>query len=218
MRRDHSRWHATFAILVAVLLYALLPPRYTIGPVWVAPALVLLVLVPVIFMRARQSQTMLQRAASIGLIAIVNFFNAVSVVLLVRALLTPTHGQSGVELLTAGSQIWLTNVLVFALWYWELDADGPVPRSQSPSARECRNADFLFPQMNADPTRSPWCPLDWKPQFVDYLYLAFTNATAFSPTDVMPLTAMAKMLMLIESLISLVTLALILARSVNTIT
>ena len=122
------------------------------------------------------------------------------------------------ELLTAGSQIWLTNVLVFALWYWELDADGPVPRSQSPSARECRNADFLFPQMNADPTRSPWCPLDWKPQFVDYLYLAFTNATAFSPTDVMPLTAMAKMLMLIESLISLVTLALILARSVNTIT
>ncbi|HEY9085339.1 MAG TPA: hypothetical protein VIN40_05300 [Candidatus Tyrphobacter sp.] len=215
---DHSRWHATLAILAAMLLYALLPARFTIGPVWVGPALVLIVLVPLIVMRARQSRSMLQRAASIVLIAIVNFFNAVSVVLLVHTLVTQAHQQTGAELLLSGSQIWLTNVLVFSLWFWELDGDGPVPRSLAACAKDVSNADFLFPQMSADPARNPWVPTDWKPQFVDYLYLAFTNATAFSPTDVMPLTPMAKMLMLVESLISLVTLALILARSVNIIT
>lgn len=214
---DRSRWQATGAVLLAVLLYALLPPRYTIGPAWVAPVLVLVVLVPLLVMHVRSASWPAQRTASIALIAIVNFFNAVSVVLLVFDILT-SHHESGSELLKVGALIWLTNVLVFSMWFWELDGGGPYPRSQYPSARDCPDADFLFPQMSADPTRGACIPRDWKPQFVDYLYLGFTNATAFSPTDVMPLSPMAKMLMLAESMISLVTLALILARSVNILT
>lgn len=217
VRPDQSRWHATAAVVAALLLYEFLPPRFTIGPLWVAPALVLIVLVPLVVMRARGSRSTLQRAASIGLIAIVNVFNAISVVLLIYGLLNEPRHTTGAQLLIAGSQIWLTNVLVFALWFWELDCGGPVPRSLAARARDFRGADFLFPQMSADPERIAWSPKDWKPQFLDYLYLAFTNATAFSPTDVMPLSSMAKMLMAIESLLSLVTLALILARSVNII-
>ncbi len=200
-------------VLAAAVLYALLPSRYTLGPAWIAPLLVLAVLVPLLFMRFRSARWPAQRAASIALIAIVNFFNAVSVVLLVYYLLTQRN-QTGAELLTAGSQIWLTNVLVFALWYWELDAGGPYVRSLQASARETPGADFLFPQMAMTNTGAYTNP-NWKPRFMDYLYLGFVTATAFSPADVMPLSPMAKMLMLLESLISLVTLALVLARAVN---
>ncbi|HUY40245.1 MAG TPA: ion channel [Candidatus Dormibacteraeota bacterium] len=212
---DSSRWHATIAVLAAAALYALLPPNYTIGPAWIAPMMVLIVLVPLLVMRVRGAEWKLQRAASIVLIAIVNFFNATSVVLLVYYLLAASRHQTGAELLTAGAQIWITNVLVFALWYWELDGGGPYPRSLHASAREIADADFLFPQMAANPGQAACIAADWKPQFVDYLYLAFVTATALSPADVMPLSPMAKMLMLLEGLISLVTLALVLARAVN---
>jgi hypothetical protein len=212
---DSSRWHATIAVLAAAALYALLPPRYTIGPAWIAPMLVLIVLVPLLVMRVRGAEWKLQRATSIALIAIVNFFNATSVVLLVYYLLAASRHQTGAELLTAGAQIWITNVLVFGLWYWELDGGGPYPRSLHASAREIAGADFLFPQMAANPGQAACIAADWKPQFVDYLYLAFVTATALSPADVMPLSPMAKMLMLLEGLISLVTLALVLARAVN---
>ncbi|MGH7736424.1 MAG: hypothetical protein ACREMP_00935 [Candidatus Tyrphobacter sp.] len=216
--RDGSRWQATGATLVAVALCALLPPRYTIGPVWVAPAIVLVILIPLLVMHVASAARPAQRAASISLIAVVNFFNAASVVLLVYYILTSSRHETGVQLLMAGSQIWLTNILVFALWFWELDGGGPLARADAASEGDNAEADFLFPQMMADPARSPWVPAGWKPKFADYLYLGFTNATAFSPTDVMPLSPMAKMLMLVESLISLVTLALILARSVNILT
>ena len=211
---DSSRWQATVAVLLSVALYALLPPKYTIGPAWVAPVLVLIVLVPLLVMRFRSASWGVQRAASIVLIAIVNFFNIVSVVLLVTYILTSRH-MSGVELLMSGSQIWATNILVFALWFWELDGGGPYPRSQQKAAREFSDADFLFPQMSSMAGQAACIPEDWKPQFLDYLYLAFVTATAFSPADVMPLSPMAKMLMLVESLISLVTLALVLARAVG---
>lgn len=212
--RDVSRWQATGAVLAAVALYALLPPRFTIGPVWVAPAIVLLVLVPLLVMRTRSVAWPAQRAASIALIAIVNFFNAASVVLLVRDIIMARH-FTGVELLMAGAQIWLTNILVFALWFWEIDCGGPYPRSLCKSAREFKDADFLFPQMSSMAEHMPSVRSDWKPQFPDYLYLAFVTATAFSPADVMPLSPVAKMLMLVESLISLLTLALVLARAVG---
>jgi uncharacterized membrane protein len=213
--RDHSRWHATAAVVLAVLLYELLPPRFTVGPLWVAPIAVLVFLVPLVIMRVRGGHSTTQRAASIVLIAIVNFFNIVSIVLLITDILTKVRQLTGAELLVAGAQIWLTNVIVFALWYWELDGGGPFPRALQISARDVPAADFLFPQMNVEAERMACMASDWKPQFLDYLYLSFTNATAFSPTDVMPLSTMAKMLMLVESLMSHVTLALVLARSVN---
>lgn len=210
---DSSRWWALFAVLLAVALYVLLPPRYTVGPIWIAPVLVLVVLGPLLFMRFRRADARKQRTASIVLIAIVNFFNAASVVLLVYDILRGAR-TSGTELVTAGSQIWLTNILVFALWYWELDGGGPFARSGYSAARDVPDADFLFPQMSLEGAM-PAIPADWKAHFADYLYLAFCTATAFSPADVMPVSPMAKMLMLLEAGISLVTLALVLARAVN---
>jgi uncharacterized membrane protein len=119
------------------------------------------------------------------------------------------HGgkTTGSTILLGAFEIWVTNVIVFALWYWELDRGGPDDRSM-PSHRE---PDFLFPQMI-----TPGCAKeDWSPSFLDYIYVAFTNATAFSPTDTMPLTPIAKVLMMIQAMISLITVALVAARAVN---
>ena len=103
--------------------------------------------------------------------------------------------------------IWLTNFLIFALWYWETDRGGPGRRA----AGHDRAPDFLFPQMSDDRIE----PLEWRPQFIDYLYVSLTNATAFSPTDTMPLTPTAKIIMGMQSLVSLVTIGLIVSRAVN---
>jgi uncharacterized membrane protein len=217
---DEPRWHASVAVIVAMLLYATLPEKLVLGPVWILPLLVLVVLVPLsVFSPTRHAETDWQRAASIFLIAVLNFFNVASVVLLVYYLLfSKNHADlAGQEILRHGTQIWLTNILVFALWYWELDCGGPEPRAHAEAATEFRAADFLFPQMMLDPARIACVEEGWKPLFLDYLYLAFTDATAFSPTDVMPITRLAKMLMLLEATISLVTIAIILARAINII-
>jgi uncharacterized membrane protein len=217
---DEPRWHASVAVIVAMLLYATLPEKLVLGPVWILPLLVLVVLVPLsVFSPTRHAETDWQRAASIFLIAVLNFFNVASVVLLVYYLLfSKNHADlAGQEILRHGTQIWLTNILVFALWYWELDCGGPEPRAHAEAATEFRAADFLFPQMMLDPARIACVEEGWKPLFLDYLYLAFTDATAFSPTDVMPITRLAKMLMLVEATISLVTIAIILARAINII-
>ncbi len=222
--RHEPRWHASAAVLAALALYITLPPRLTIGPVWMAPVLVLALLVPLsVFAPRRHSETRHVRFWGILLIAIVNFFNIASVALLINGFFHPasiTELNSAGIILRHGTQVWLTNVLVFALWYWELDGDGPEARAHATAAYEFHNADFLFPQMQlfflsgkplpcVDPT--------WKPQFFDYLYLSFTNSTAFSPADVMPLSRWAKCLMMVEALISLMTIAIVLARSVSLI-
>ncbi len=112
------------------------------------------------------------------------------------------------------------NVLVFGLWFWELDGDGPDARAHASAATEVQNADFLFPQMQMaiSSGHSLRCiDISWKPQFLDYLYLAFTTATAFSPADVLPLSRWAKVLMTVDALISLITIAIVVARSINAI-
>jgi uncharacterized membrane protein len=219
-RRVNDRFQARIGVFVAVALYIVLPTRLTIGPVWVVPALVALILLPLVALApTKLSQGRLVRTLSILLCAVLNFFNVVSVVLLINDLVNSHargHGLSAQELLEYGGAIWLTNIIVFALWYWELDGDGPFDRDQYASACVTPSIDFLFPQMSIDPKRITGVnPQDWRPMFIDYLYLSFTNALAVSPTDVMPLSRTAKMLMLGESLISFVTVALILARSVN---
>ena len=115
--------------------------------------------------------------------------------------------SNGRELIGSGVLIWLTNFLIFALWYWEIDRGGPGARA----AGHDGPPDFLFPQMTDDRIE----PLDWRPQFIDYLYVSLTNATAFSPTDTMPLTPMAKSIMGVQSVVSLVTIGLIVSRAVN---
>jgi hypothetical protein len=223
--RHEPRWHASLAVLAAMALYITLPPRLTIGPVWIAPLLVLTLLVPLsILVPHRHRETIRTRFWSILLIAIVNFFNLASVLLLVASFFHPEKNAAHTPgiLLRTGSQIWATNILVFALWFWELDGDGPDARAHANTATEITNADFLFPQMQmtiagrADCNPNCIDPL-WKPQFIDYLYLGFTNATAFSPTDVMPLSRWAKVLMIVEAVISLITIVIVVGRAINAI-
>jgi len=223
MPRHEPRWHASLAVLAAVLLYVTLPPRLTIGPTWIAPVLVLVVLIPLsILAPHRHIETRRARFASIMLIAIVNFFNLASVLLLIASFFRPESRalhQPG-YLLRIGAQIWFTNILVFALWYWELDGDGPDSRAHAGSASEVLNADFLFPQMEMTITggaTSNCIDPRWKAQFFDYFYLAFTNATAFSPADALPLSRWAKALMTAEALISLITIAIVLSRAISLI-
>lgn len=222
--REEPRWHASLAVLAALVLYITLPPRLTLGPIWLFPMLVLALLVPLsIFGPRRHAETRRLRFWGILLIAIVNLFNVVSVGLLINGFFHPariTELNSAAILLRHGTQVWLTNIIVFGLWFWELDGDGPEARAHATAAIEFRNADFLFPQMQMffmGGKSLPCIEPNWKPQFLDYLYLAFTNSTAFSPADVMPLSRWAKALMTIEAIISLATIAIVLARSVSLI-
>jgi uncharacterized membrane protein len=220
--QHEPRWHASLAVIAALGLYVSLPERLTIGPLWVAPALVLGLLLPLsIFAPRRHRETRRTRFASILLIAIVNFFNITSIVLLIHGFLHPSKEvvSTAEDLLLHGMEIWLTNILVFALWFWELDGGGPDERAHATAASEVREADFLFPQMGLMVAgEEPGFMLPtWKPLFLDYLYVAFTNSTAFSPADTMPLSVLAKMLMLLESLISLITIAIVIARAISLI-
>ncbi|MDP9017621.1 MAG: hypothetical protein M3N19_04810, partial [Candidatus Eremiobacteraeota bacterium] len=144
------RWHASIAVVLALALYVTLPPKVTFGPLWLFPLLVLGLLIPLsLFAPDRKEETTVQRVASIAVIAFVNLFNLVSVFFLVYFLIHPSahHKESGGQLLLAGIQIWLTNILVFSLWYWELDSDGPEARSRGSSAADFKDPDFQFPQM-----------------------------------------------------------------------
>jgi len=208
------RWPASLAVLAILLLYWLLPERLTVGPTWIVPALALALLVPLSLAapRRRPDEPPWLRLAAVALIAVVNLANLGSLILLVQALLQGrtlvghTH-LDGRTLLLSSVAIWLTNVLVFALWYWELDRGGPDDRARPLH----RQPDFLFPQMTTPGCADP----RWSPSFMDYTYVSFTNATAFSPTDTMPLTPAAKALMTVQSLASLLTVALVAARAVN---
>jgi len=221
--QHEPRWHASLAVVAAVLLYVTLPPRLIVGPIWAAPLIILMLLIPLsVIVPKRHRETRRSRFWSILLIAIVNFFNLASVLLLIAGFFRPERSSVHVPglLLRTGAEIWFTNIIVFALWYWELDGDGPDARAHASGAAEFRNADFLFPQMQLTiASGGSYACIDpaWKPQFLDYFYLAFTTATAFSPADVMPLSRWGKALMGAEAMISLITIAIVLARAISLI-
>jgi hypothetical protein len=201
-------WQAQLAVLFALLLYLALPGRLTLGPRWLLPLFegVLLAGLAISTPYRHHSQSPARRRLSIGLIALVTAANFTALGLLVHLLLE-RNTAAGRDLIIAAGQIWLTNVAVFALWFWEVDRGGPHVRTKS----EPLIPDFLFPQMTV-----PELPLgDWRPGFMDYLYVAFTNASAFSPTDAMPLSIRVKGLMLVEAMASFLTVGLIAARAVN---
>jgi hypothetical protein len=148
------------------------------------------------------------RAIAVALIVLITAANAVSAVLLISAIVEVLPSTSlAAPLLASGANIWATNVIAFGLWYWEFDRGGPVRRAEGIRP----HPDLLFPQMSSPELAPP----DWEPYFVDYLYLSFTNATAFSPTDVMPLARWAKITMAVQSAVSLAVGALVIARAVN---
>ncbi|GAC1323206.1 MAG: hypothetical protein NVSMB25_19280 [Thermoleophilaceae bacterium] len=204
-----SYWPAELAIAAALVAYITLPDKLALGPRWLVPVLegALLVGVAATTPRDERPEPALRRRIAIGLVALINVTNAVALGLLVHFLL---HGgkAGGRELILSAVDIWATNVLIFALWYWEVDRGGPGQRARMGADTE---VDFQFPQM----LEPELAPKGWVPGFIDYLYLSFTNATAFSPTDTMPLTPVAKLLMTAESLVSLLTVVLVGARAVN---
>ncbi len=203
-----ARWPVVTAVLAAIALQMLLPPRLAFPPHWLLPATQFVLLAGITAVNpGRISHSRPLRTASLGLIATLSLANAWSAGLLVVTLVRGGYGTDAGPLLAVGTAIWTTNVVVFALWYWELDRGGPACRA----AAHRRHPDFLFTQMQAPTVTDP----DWEPRFVDYLYLAFTTATAFSPTDTLPLTRWAKLLMMLQSAVSLSTLALVVARAVN---
>ena len=205
-----ERWPAALGVLVMVVLQfrlpgALTPSGHGIGP-WVE--LVLLVVLVAVSPRRIKPRPRGIRTLSLTLIGVATLINGWSVIALVNQLLAGgSYTDDASTLLGVGANIWITNVIVFALWYWEFDRGGPGARAEGQDPEP----DFLFPQMATPGLASS----SWEPEFLDYLYVSFTNATAFSPTDTMPLSRWTKMSMLLQSAVSLVTAALVIARAVN---
>jgi uncharacterized membrane protein len=201
-------WEPQLVVACTIVLQLTLSNEVTIGPTWLLPALegALLIGLTIVSPQAKARHSPLRRHVAIGMIAFVSAANIASLVMLCHQLL---HGgkENGHQLILSGVVLWGTNVLLFGLWYWETDRGGPVARAKG----DRDLPDFLFPQMS-DPR---WAPEDWMPGLIDYLYVSLTNATAFSPTDTMPLTPAAKWLMSAQSLTSLVTVGLVVARAVN---
>lgn len=207
--RIESRWEAAVAVLVAAGLQGVLPERLTVGPNWLLPLLEIALLAPLLLanrsgMVHRPSHGW--RRVSIASIALVNAANIGSLVLLIHSLLNGSK-TSGKQLILAAVGIWLTSIIVFALWYWQVDRGGPVARCRPGSVKP----DLFFPQMANPELAEP----GWSPTFVDYLYVSLTNCMAFSPTDTMPLTHRVKLLMGAQSLVSLATIAIVGSRAVN---
>jgi hypothetical protein len=214
----------TLALLTSAALYATLPGRFVVGPSagvftaarWIVPALTAVLLLSLIVAVPEgrlvrligidaESVRVWRRVGALTVTALVSAANAAAILLLVHLLVNGAHAQARL-LLRAGIHMWCLNVLVFALWFWELDNGGPAARRTA----GIEGRDFLFPQQAPDVPAS-----DWRPLFLDYLYVSFTNATAFSPTDTMPLSRWAKVLMLIEAAASLVLALMVAARAIN---
>jgi hypothetical protein len=206
--RSEPFWPAQATILAAIGLQLLLPARLTIGPSWLIPSLEGALLIGMFMATPRQleHEHPRRRRVALGLTGFVSAANIFSLGALTHFLLH--HNVSnGRDLVVSGVLIWLTNFLIFALWYWEMDRGGPGRRA----AGHDGPPDFLFPQMSDDHIE----PRYWRPQFIDYLYVSLTNNTAFSPTDTMPLSPVSKIVMGVQSVVSLLTIGLIVSRAVN---
>ena len=197
------------AVLVAVGLQLALPRSLSLPPRELLPALELLLLAALTVVNPVRltAEHPVLRVASTALVALITLANGASAFLLAERLITGNATEDPRSLLLAGGSIYVTNIIAFGLWYWEYDRGGPFSRRRG----ERPYGDFLFAQMATPEVAVS----DWEPRFVDYLYVSFTNATAFSPTDTLPLSRWAKLLMAGQSTISLVTVALVVARAVN---
>ena len=204
------RWPALIAALAVGGLYTALPEALTFGPRWLFPAVVLALLIPTVIFH-RTGRHKLNAICGFAVDGVLTAGLIISLILLIDGL--PSRKEAPAALLLSAASLWFTNILVFALWYWRLDAGGPHQRDERAGHTD---GAFLFPQMmmGQDSLRQTG-QQQWSPNFVDYLFLAFNTSTAFSPTDVPVLARWAKILMMLQSLMSLMIIALLAARAVN---
>jgi uncharacterized membrane protein len=205
-RSGLPRWPAALALLGVGALYAVLSGGLTLGPRAFLLGLVAVLLVPLLSAHLTGSHR-LARGFGLGVIGLVTLAVIASVFLLVSSSLG--GGTSAPALLRDAALLWVINVVTFAVWYWEIDGGGPARRRRGGHVSE----DFVFPQMNVDDKTSR----DWSPGFLDYLFLAFNTSTAFSPTDTAFLSRRAKVLMMVQALLSLLILAVLVSRAINTL-
>jgi hypothetical protein len=208
--KPEPRWQALLAVLAVGAIYLALPRNLIVGPIWLPPTLIVVLLIPTVISH-RTGKRSLNRALGTIINGITTLALIASVLLLVRAL--PSHKESPLELLRSGALLWLTNVIVFALWYWRLDGGGPTLRHER---KEFGSTSFLFPQMQIPhDERAQFECTRWRPRFVDYLFIAFTQSSTFGPTDAPLLARWAKVLAMIQVFISLSIVILLISRAVG---
>ena len=219
MNQDDTepRWPAVIALLGSVGLFGVLPQYLSFGPRWLPAVIVTVLLIPTLLSRLHGHHH-INHVLGLVIAGVETFFLIASLLKLVYSLLHPhhnSHAETPERLLISAAAIWLTNVVVFALWYWHLDAGGPHERDQVPGHDA---GSFLFPQMTMSEARLAAAGLTgWSPGFMDYLFLAFNTSTALSPADTAALSRWAKFLMMIQALISLTVIAVLAARAINTL-
>src|SRR6267378_8691799 len=208
--KPEPRWQAILALLAIGGIYLALPRDLVIGPIWLVPAIIVVLLVPTVVSHRVGGQSV-NRTLGIIISGITTLALIGSVILLVRTL--PTQRESPLQLLRSGGLLWLTNVIVFALWYWRLDGGGPTVRHKE---KKFGSTSFLFPQMQIpQDERAQFACARWRPRFVDYLFVAFTQSSTFGPTDSPLLARWAKVLAMIQIFISLGIVVLLISGAVG---
>ncbi len=199
-------WNAIGGLVAIGVLYALLPDKVSIGPRWSLLAIEAVFIIPFVFavITRRSVSPVKLRVGSLALLGIVTIVLAIGIVHMISTLKAQLNGF---ELLYTGLLLYGCNILMFALWYWEIDGGGPERRRQAAH----QLSDFLFPQQMGGLDEN------WVPHFFNYLYVAFTGSTAFSPTDTMPLSHRAKFLMMVEAILALLLLSFVVSRAINII-
>jgi hypothetical protein len=209
--KPEPRWQAPLALVAVAGIYLALPKSLIVGPVWLLPAIIGVSLAPTIVTH-RTGRHSLNHALGIVNSGLITIALIASVLLLIRTL--PSHQEPAIRLLLSGAELWITNVLVFALWYWRLDGGGPIQRERR---RVFGSRSFVFPQMQVEKTEQERFGIDehWQPRFVDYLFIAFTQSSTFGPTDAPLLASWAKLLTMVQILISLCIVILLISRAVG---
>ena len=208
--KPEPRWQALLAFLAVAGIYVALPSNLVLGPIWLLPTIIVLLLIPTMVSH-RAGKRSLNRALGHFINGITTIALIGSVLLLVRAL--PSHREDPLALLRSGGLLWLTNVIVFALWYWRLDGGGSTRRHEE---NKFGSTSFLFPQMQIPhDERLQFECLKWRPRFIDYLFVAFTQSSTFGPTDAPLLARWAKVLSMIQIFISLSIVILLISRAVG---
>jgi hypothetical protein len=208
--KPEPRWQALLALLAVGGIYVALPRALIVGPKWALPIFIGVLITPTVVAH-RMGKQSLNRILGIIVSSVITLALIASVVLLVAAV--PSHKEAPVELLCSGAELWLTNVLVFALWYWRLDGGGPTLRLQR---GEFGSRSFVFPQMQIEKTeRGRFECSGWRPHFIDYLFIALTQSSTFGPTDAPLLARWAKILAMVQICISLTIVILLISRAVG---